>query len=86
MHHYLICNVADEEIYRAQCVALEKHVPGLIRVSEVQDVDSSLLTIYRREEKEITVLNSRYRDGVYVDSEIPLEQFFPDADADANAI
>lgn len=76
MHHYLICNVADVDIYRKQCVALEKHIPGIKRVEELHDVDDSRFMIYLLGSGKITVKNSIFDDSVYIDSEIPLEPFF----------
>ena len=77
VYEYNICNVADENIYRQQCKALEKAMPDLIRVRELEDVDGGRYMKYSYKSNDITVKNSVYLDGVYVISQIPLEPFFP---------
>lgn len=78
MHKYYICNMADFDIYQKQCAALEKHIPELVKVEELHDVDDSRYMLYQLKEYKITVKNSFYMDAVYVESEIPLEPFFAD--------
>ena len=77
MYEYNICDTADESIYRDQCKTLEKAMPELLHVRELEDVDGGLYMKYRYKSNDIMVKNSVYLDGVYVISEIPLEPFFP---------
>lgn len=76
MYHYLICNAADDDVYEKQCAALVKYIPGITRVEELQDVDGGRHMRYTYKNNAITVSNSIYRDSVYVESGIDLEQFF----------
>lgn len=76
MFHYSICTEPDEEIFKKQCYALEKHIPNIIKGQLLEDVDYSLTQIYTVDQKKIAVHNSYYIGAVYVDSEIELEQFF----------
>ena len=77
MQRHVVCNVADYDIYLKQCAALEKHIPGLVRIEELHDVDDSRIMIYQRNGLKLRVTNSFFDDGVYVESEFPLEPFFP---------
>lgn len=76
MFHYNICTEPDEEIFKKQCIALEKHIPNLVRVDLLEDVDGSKIQIYKLGDKEIIVYNEYTIGEVYVDSEIELEPFF----------
>lgn len=76
MFEYMICNQVDEDIYYRQCDALEKHIPQLEKKEELVDVDESKFQRYSLADKNITVLNSFYLNGVFVRSEIELEQYF----------
>lgn len=76
MYEYTICNQPDKEIYEKQCMALEKRVPDILLVSALHDVDDSQKNIYSVNDKKVTVANDYYIGGVFVTSEIELEQFF----------
>jgi hypothetical protein len=76
MIHYTICNQCDEEIFRKQCEALEKNVPGLAQKELLQDVDDSKIQIYDLNHAMISVHNSQYLNEVYIESDIDLIQFF----------
>lgn len=76
MFRYAICNQADEDIYRKQCAALEKHLSGIQRLPELQDVDSTLIQRYSFGGKSITVLNDLTLGAVVVESEEDLEPYF----------
>lgn len=76
MFDYNICNRADEDIFRKQCLAIEKNIPNLKKNSLLTDVDNSLIQEYRVDENKIQVVSDTSIDAVYVKSEIPLEPFF----------
>jgi len=76
MHEYIINNAPDESIYYNQCAALEKHIPGLVKLDELQDVDGSRLQKYLFEGSTIRVYNDKYINAVHIGSDIPLEPFF----------
>ncbi len=78
MYQYTICNQPDEDIFRRQCEALERKISGIVKVSELTDVDTSKTCIYEKSGARITIKNDCYIGGVFVDSEIELTQFFKD--------
>jgi hypothetical protein len=75
MHEYTICTVADEEIYRKQCKAIEKRF-NIKPENVLEDVDGSLISVYHYDDKEILVINDEDIGIVQVKSEIELKQFF----------
>lgn len=76
MFSYMICNEPDEEIFNRQCKAIEDKVPNIELVKTLHDVDDSRIKVYNVEGKEIKVSNDYYNGGVFIKSEIELEQFF----------
>jgi hypothetical protein len=76
MIHYTICNQHNEEIFRKQCEALEKNIPGLVKGTLLQDVDNSKIQVYDLNQAIICVHNSYYLDEVYVESDIDLLPLF----------
>lgn len=79
MYKYLVCNEPDEDIFYRQCSALEARVPGLQKIDVLADVDGGIYAIYGYGDKKITVKNSQYFGEVYIESEVLLSEFFPDA-------
>lgn len=76
MYSYSICTEPDYEIFTRQCKALEKNIPGLVKVEKLEDVDGSQIQVYKLESQEISVYNSYYVGAVYIESEVDLEKFF----------
>lgn len=76
MFNYTICDAPDREVFRQQCLALEKHIPGIIRRDFLHDVDDSYTQVYEKDGAKILVHNSYYEGELYVESEIELTQFF----------
>ena len=76
MYDYTICSEPDEEIFKKQCKALEKHIPNLEKTEMLVDVDSSKTQIYIKDGKQIAVHNSYYIGAVFIKSEIDIQQFF----------
>lgn len=76
MFDYTICNQPDADIFKRQCLALEKHILGLKKEKLLTDVDGSQTQLYSLDEKSITVHNSYYIGAVYIKSEIDLTKFF----------
>lgn len=76
MFEYMICNMADKEIFEKQCAALEKNIPSLKKEQRLQDVDDSEIQIYNLSGKKILVYNSYYLNEVYVKSDVDLMAFF----------
>lgn len=76
MYKYMICNQPDKDIFKKQCLALEKNIPEIHLVEELHDVDDTQMWIYNINNKRVTVCNDYYIGGVFVESEIDLEQYF----------
>lgn len=76
MHEYNICNIADEEIFKKQCDAILKKVPGIRTEDEITDVDKSVIHIYETDNGAIRVYLDYNIGAVYVKSNLPLKQYF----------
>lgn len=76
MFEYTISDSPNAEIYRRQCDALEKHVPGLKKLRELEDADGGRICLYQKDDARIKVINDFAVGGVFVDSEIDLTPFF----------
>lgn len=76
MFEYNICNEADEDIFKKQCLALEKNIPNLVKKDLVIDVDGSKIQEYVLRGAKITAINNKYLGEVQIISEVDLEQFF----------
>lgn len=76
MFEYNICNQADDAIFEKQCIALEKHIPGIVKGELLIDVDGSKIQQYERNGASILVYNDWDVGAVYVKSDIELESFF----------
>ena len=74
--HYSVCTGADEAVFHRQCDALERHIPTLIKIETLVDIDGSITQVYRKGNARISVHNSNYIGAVYVDSDIDLKPFF----------
>jgi len=75
-YEYMICNEADEAVYRRQCEALEQNIPELVKGKLLQDVDGSDYQMYTLNGAKVEVGNDCYMDGVYVRSEVDLLPYF----------
>lgn len=76
MFEYNICDMADDEIFRKQCVAIEKNIIPLKKEKLLEDVDGTLIQIYDYDGNKIKVCSDHFTNEVYVESEIELKQFF----------
>jgi len=76
MFEYNICNQADEEIFRAQCKAIEANVPGLHIKDLLDDVDGTLVQKYDHAKGIIIVKNDLQVDALYVLSDFDLTPYF----------
>lgn len=77
-YDYTICTEPDEDIFKRQCAALEKHIPLLKKEPLMTDVDNTKIQIYFKDGKKIKVKNDYMVGAVYIQSEIELTQFFKD--------
>lgn len=76
MYRHIICTVDDEEIFYKQCNALEKHIPNLVKVDLLQDVDGTLIQEYKLKDKTIIVKNDCYIGVVSIETEVDIEPYF----------
>jgi len=74
-YDYIVNSIPNEELYYKQCAELEKRLPGIQKLDELQDVDGSRLQKYLFNGKSIRVINDFYLNDVHVVSEIQLNQF-----------
>ena len=73
-YDYTICTEPDEDIFKRQCAALEKHIPLLEKERLMIDVDNTKIQIYLKDGKKIKVKNDYMVGAVYIQSEIELTQ------------
>ena len=76
MFEYNICNQSDEQIFRDQCRAIEKHIPELIKSDLLVDVDGTLVQKYRHARGLIVVKNDVQVDALYVLADFDLLPYF----------
>lgn len=76
MFEYYICNMADDELFKRQCAAIEKKVAPLKKEPLLEDVDGTLIQRYDSGGREIKVCSDHFEPGVYIESDIELKQFF----------
>lgn len=73
---YLICNVADENIFSKQCEAIEKNIKNLLKHKLLEDVDGSKIQLYTYDDKEVKVVNDFYTNEVRVESTEDIRIYF----------
>ena len=76
MYTYSVCDIADEEIFSKQCIAIEKHLKPIEKEEMLEDVDGTKIQLYKFEKHIIKVVNSLYENEVYVESEIDISPYF----------
>lgn len=75
-YRYTICDFSDVEIYKKQCIALEKNIPNIKIIFKLDAVDGTDISEYEVQGEKIIIKNSDIVDAVFIESEIDLEQFF----------
>lgn len=80
MFEYNINKVADNQSFQNACNKIEHHFPDCKKERLLIDVDGSMIQIYKKDDKKITVFNSYYIDAVYIKSEVNLNMLFKDAE------
>lgn len=73
---YDICNQPDEEIWKKQCDALMKYIPGLKKGKLYIDVDYSKIQEFYLADKRLTVNKSEYLGDVHINSDFDIEVYF----------
>ena len=69
MYSYTISKSANAEVFRETCNLIEQHYPQIKKDPLLEDVDGSLVQIYRIEEGQIRVESDFQVDAVYADSD-----------------
>ena len=75
-YSYTICNYFAPEWFGKQCMALEKHIPQLEKISLLEDVDGSQYQKYKHPNGEIEVANDYMVDALYIESDFGIEPYF----------
>ena len=75
-YRYNICDQFAEDLFIRQCEALEKFIPNIKKGQFLHDVYDSKIQYYYIDGKELRVFNDFDFDGLYVESDIELTQFF----------
>lgn len=76
MYKYEICNVFDKNIFDKQCIALEKNIKGIKKVSSLEDVDGSQITLYEYKNGKQLIVENNVLFGVIINSDFPIEKYF----------
>ena len=76
MKNYTICTQPDQELFKRQCIALEKHIPNLVKEDLLKDVDGSIFQKYHHTTGMVRVCNDNYIGCLYIESEFDLEPYF----------
>ena len=74
-YEHMICDQPDEEIFRRQCVALERNIPGLVKGEFIQTFDLDRQE-YTLNGANVVVENDLYLDGVFIRSDANLLPYF----------
>lgn len=73
---YAICNQFAPDIFKKQCVAIEKNIPDLEKDELLKDVDGSTYQRYIHKKGEIIVDNNYYMNELNVESDFDLTPYF----------
>ena len=76
-HTYIICDVPDSKLFKKQCEAIEKHIPGLEADKILDDVDGSSYQTYHHANGDIEVCNDYRYGDLYVQADFDLLPYFP---------
>lgn len=76
MFSYTISKAASEKEFKKACRLLEERLEGIKKDKMLEDVDGTVIQVYRKKSDTIKVYNDYEVDAVYIDSEIELNDFF----------
>lgn len=79
IYSYTVNMEANRKIFLESCKKIEDNLP-VTKAEPIEDVDGSIIQHYHYDGKKITLYND-YEDvnAVYIDSEVDLDDIFPDA-------
>ena len=75
MFEYNICNVYDEDVFEKQCLALERHIPNLLKKQFSEDIDGTQLQQYVKQGEKLRVINDKLV-RISIISEFKIERYF----------
>lgn len=75
MFDYNICTQADDDLFERQCDLIKK-IPGITLIKELEDVTGTKRRIFAHPSGNVTVVNDRYIDALYAQSEFDLLPYF----------
>jgi hypothetical protein len=76
MFDYTICNQTDETLFKKQCTALEKNIPGLVADKLLESPDGTLIQQYKHKKGFVAVKNDTQVDALYIISDFDLLPYF----------
>ncbi len=75
-YSYTICDQFAPDLFQKQCVALEKHIPGLLKGDSLQDVDGTSIQRYQLGGQNLVVVNDYEIGALYIESDFNIEPYF----------
>lgn len=76
MFEYHICTCSDETLFKRQCEAIEKNIPGISHQETLEDVTGTFVQRYTHPLGQIIVRNDKDVDALYVLSDFDLLPYF----------
>ena len=76
MYKYVICNRADTDLFKKQCLALEKNIINLKTESSYEDVDGTEVKKYVHQNGTVEVRNDAKVDVLLVMADFDLTPYF----------
>lgn len=73
MYSYTIAKEVDDVAFKKTCKAIETSGLNFVKSNLLEDVDGTLIQVYKMDGKEIKVMNDYEIDAMYVDSDISLD-------------
>lgn len=74
MFSYNISKNADKKAFDKACSAIESKLNGIKKEELLEDVDGTLIQIYKVQDGKIKVVNDYEVDAVYADSDVNLSE------------
>ena len=73
---YNICTCSDETLFKSQCEAIEKNIPGISHQEILEDATGTLVQRYTHPLGQIIVKKDKDVDALYVQSDFDLLPYF----------
>ena len=75
MFSYNVYPEVNEKKFYEACKKIENELVNIVKEDILEDVDSSLIQIYKTPAGEIKVFNDYEVDAVYIDSQVEIKSF-----------